>query len=229
MNAAATGRAADPDLPRQPDGPSPLPLSRVVLLDPRSRDIRREYLASAPAAILGSLPSSGRRDRSLARSTCCAPSTPWITPRPARDGRHHRGKPAGQRAARGGTGGKAAPGTPVFVLAAVGRQHRAGPIFDLLHPFRPGLLVEDACARGQLDARRQALARVLPAQSTRCPPGIPKAAARAPWPDLHHFLRQDNILQLRSVLTAVAARGRQWAPVSLVPPGQLHRAERSGA
>ena len=42
-----------------------------------------------------------------------------------------------------------------------------------------------------------------------------------PWSELDPFLRQDNILELRSILSAVAARGRQWAPVHLVPPGSV--------
>ena len=60
------------------------------------------------------------------------------------------------------------------------------------------------------------------------PPGHPKSPARLPWPELDPFLRQDNILELRSILSAVAARGRQWTPVHLVPAGQRHRAERGG-
>ena len=42
-----------------------------------------------------------------------------------------------------------------------------------------------------------------------------------PWSELDPFLRQDNILELRSILSAVAARGRRWAPVHLVPPGSV--------
>jgi MFS family permease len=34
-------------------------------------------------------------------------------------------------------------------------------------------------------------------------------------------LTQDNILQLRSILSAVAARGRQWVPVRMVPSGSF--------
>ncbi|HEY2593133.1 MAG TPA: hypothetical protein VGK33_04465, partial [Chloroflexota bacterium] len=57
VKAAAICRAADPGLPPPLDEPSRLPLVRVALLDPRAPDIKREYLASAPKAILDSLPA----------------------------------------------------------------------------------------------------------------------------------------------------------------------------
>ena len=50
-------------------------------------------------------------------------------------------------------------------------------------------------------------------------PDHPKALARRPWTDLSDFLRQDNLLQVRSILSAVAELGRQWAPVLTVPRG----------
>jgi hypothetical protein len=218
VNAAATGRAADPDLPREPDEPSPLPLSRVALLDLRSPDIRREYLASAPAAVLGWLPnvvahpvrwhdhllrSLDAMDHDQARQTAVI-----IAESPPGSGLHEAGRVA-----------KLHPETPVFVLAAAG-DSTGGAIFDLLHPFEPGLLIEDAVPEDNWTrvARHWHECYRL---SHPVPPGHPKAAARVPWPELHHFLRQDNILELRSVLTAVAARGRQWAPVTLVPDGSV--------
>jgi hypothetical protein len=51
--------------------------------------------------------------------------------------------------------------------------------------------------------------------------GDPRGANRLPWDELDDFIRQDNLLQLRSVLTQVAALDRQWAPVRLVPPGSF--------
>ncbi|HEX9528481.1 MAG TPA: hypothetical protein VF951_13365, partial [Streptosporangiaceae bacterium] len=35
------------------------------------------------------------------------------------------------------------------------------------------------------------------------------------------FIRQDNILQLRSIMAAVAARGRRWVPGRAVVPGSF--------
>ena len=53
------------------------------------------------------------------------------------------------------------------------------------------------------------------------PPDHPKSRARVPWEELDPFLRQDNILQLRSLLLAVVTRGRQWALAHLVPDGSV--------
>jgi hypothetical protein len=111
------------------------------------------------------------------------------------------------------------PETPVFVLATSG-EVMGGAIFDLLRPFETGLLIEgevpeDAWTRV---ARHWHECYRL---SHPVPPGHPRAPARLPWPDLAPFLKQDNILGLRSILSAVAGRGRQWIPVHLVPPGSV--------
>ncbi len=218
VNAAATGRALEPGLPPLPDAPAPLPLDRVALLDLRSTDIRREYLASAPDAVLNSLPkvvahpvrwrdhllrTLDAMDLAQARKTAVI-----ITDSPPGAGVHEAGRVA-----------RLHPETPVFVLATAG-DAMGGAIFDLLHPFEPGLLIEGEVpedtwtrvARHWHECYR--LSHPLPA-------GHPKSAARLPWSDLDPFLRQDNILQLRSILTAVAARGRRWTPVHLVPPGSV--------
>ena len=218
VNAAAAGRAARPGVPATTDEPSPLPLNRVALLDLRSPDIRREYLASAPAAVLNSLPKVAAHpvrwsdhllrtldamDPAQARETAVI-----ITEGPPGAGLHEAGRVA-----------KLHPETPVFVLAASG-DAMGGAIFDLLHTFEPGLLIEGGVpedtwirvARHWHECYRL---------SYPVPPGHPKARARVPWAELDHFLRQDNILELRSILSAVAACGRQWTPVHLVPPGSI--------
>jgi hypothetical protein len=216
--AAATGRAMEPDILPPPDAASLLPVHRVALLDQRSPDIRREYLASAPVAVLNSLPkvvahpvrwrdhllrTLDAMDHAQARETAVI-----ITETPPGSGVHEAGRVA-----------RLHPETPVFVLATSGHA-MGGAIFDLLHPFEPGLLIgggvpEDTWTRV---ARHWHECYRL---SHPLPPGHQKASARVPWSELDPFLRQDNILQLRSILTAVAARGRQWAPVHLVPPGSV--------
>jgi hypothetical protein len=218
VNAAATGRAMEPDIPPPPDTPSPLPLDRVALLDQRSPDIRREYLASAPAAVLNSLPqvvahpvrwrdhllrTLDAMDLAQARETAVI-----ITESPPGSGMHEAGRVA-----------RLHPETPVFVLSASGGAV-GGAIFDLLHPFEPGLLIEGGVPEDTWTrvARHWHECYRL---SHPVPPGHPKASARVPWSELDPFLRQDNILELRSILTEVAARGRQWAPVHLVPPGSV--------
>jgi hypothetical protein len=107
----------------------------------------------------------------------------------------------------------------VFVLATSG-DAMGGAIFDLLHPFEPGLLIEGEVPEDTWTrvARHWHECYRL---SHPVPPGHPKASARVPWSGLDSFLKQDNILELRSILSAVAARGRQWAPVHLVPEGSV--------
>ena len=218
VKAAEAGRAAEPDLPPPPDEPAPLPLDGVTLLDPRSPDIKREYLASAPSAVLKSLPNVTAHpvrwrdhllrmldsmDHAQARETAVI-----ITEDPPGSGVHEAGRVA-----------RLHKDTPVFVLATSGGA-LGGAIFDHLHPFEPGLLIEGEVpednwtrvARHWHECYR--LSRPLP-------PGHQKASARLPWPELDRFLRQDNILELRSILSAVAKCGRQWTPVHLVPEGSI--------
>jgi hypothetical protein len=218
VKAAAIGRAADRASPPPSDEPSLLPLDRVALLDLRAPDIKREYLASAPKAILESLPAVvahpvrwhdlllktlDAMDPAQARQTAVI-----ITESPPGSGVHEAGRVA-----------RLHPETPVFVLALAGAG-MDGAIFDLLHPFEHGLLDEGEVpedtwtrvARHWHECYR--LSHPLPA-------GHPQSPARLPWPELDPFLKQDNILELRSILSAVAACGRQWAPVHLVPPGSV--------
>jgi hypothetical protein len=111
------------------------------------------------------------------------------------------------------------PHIPVFVLTC-GGAGASDPIFDLLRPFQRTLLVEG---------------RVLPDTWTRVArhwhecfrlrhppvPGDPRTLTGRPWAELDEFIRQDNILQLRSVMTAVVARGRRWVPRRAVAPGSF--------
>jgi hypothetical protein len=217
-NAASAGRPLAPDLPPPPGSPSPLPVAEVALLDPRAPDIRREYLASAPDAVLRSLPNVAAHpvrwqddllraldamDPAQARETAVI-----IAESPPGSGAHEAGRVA-----------RLHPETPVFVLATSG-DAIGGAIFDLLHPFEPGLLIEGGVPEDTWTrvARHWHECYRL---SHPVPPGHPKAAARVPWSELDPFLKQDNILELRSILSAVAARGRQWTPVHLVPPGSV--------
>jgi len=209
--------AAEPDLVPA-DAPSPLPIDDVTLLDLRSRDIKREYLRSAPDAVLRSLPDvvalpvdwrADLQERLDAMDTAQARETAVIIAEgPPGSGVHEAGRIARLRQE-----------TSVFVLAASGDAKR-GAIFDLLHPFEPGLLVdgevpEDTWTRvARHWHERYRLTHPVPL-------GHEKAPARLPWPQLAPFLRDDNILALRSILTAVAKRGRQWTPVHLVPAGSV--------
>ncbi len=216
--AAAAGRAEEPDLPPPLYPPKPLSVERVALLDLRSPDIRREYFASAPAAVLKSLPAVAAHpvrwrdhllrtldamDRAQARKT-----TVIIAEEPPGSGVHEAGRVA-----------RLHPETQVFVLASAGGG-MGDAAFHLLHPFEASLLIEG-------DVPEDTWTRVARhwhecyRLSHPVAPGHPKSAARLPWPDLDPFLRQDNILQLRSILSATAARRREWMPVHLTAPGSI--------
>jgi hypothetical protein len=218
VKAAADGRAAEPDLPPPPDEPSPLPLDRVTLLDLRSPDIKREYLASAPGAVLKSLPNIDAHpvewhdhllrmldsmDHAQARET-----TVIITEDPPGSGVHEAGRVATLH-----------KNTPVFVLATSG-DAMGGAIFDHLYPFEPGILIEGKVPEDSW-TRVAGHWHECYRLSHPLPAGHPKGFARLPWPKLGLFLRQDNILELRSILTEVANCGREWAPVHRVPEGSV--------
>ncbi len=52
-------------------------------------------------------------------------------------------------------------------------------------------------------------------------PGTASAQHRKPWAELDEFIRQDVVLQLRCVMSAVVATGRRWAPSRAVAPGSF--------
>jgi len=210
--AAAFGRAA------HRGEPAPPPLEHVVLLDQRSEDLRREYLATSPHPAAGVPPTVTAqadpwKERLLATLDAMTPSdadaTAVVIAGPlSEDGMHEAGRVA-----------RLHPRIPVFVLTS-GGAGASDPIFDLLRPFQRTLLVD-----GQ----------VLPDTWTRVArhwhecyrlghppgPGDPRTLTGRPWAELDEFIRQDNILQLRSVMTAVVARGRRWVPRRAVAPGSF--------
>ena len=213
VKAAAAGRAAEPDLPPPPDAPSPLPLERWRCLTcghptsgaSTSRPRLPRYSTRCPNVAAHPvrwrdhlLRMLDAMDPAQARETAVI-----ITEGPPGSGVHEAGRVA-----------RLHPETPVFVLATSG-DAMGGAIFDLLHPFEPGLLIEGEVPEDTWTrvARHWHECYRL---SHPLPPGHPKASARLPWPELDPFLRQDNILELRSILSAVAARGRR---VDAGPPG----------
>jgi len=192
------------------------PIESVLLLDQRANDLRREYLATSPPPIAQAMPAS-RTEPSPWQGTllgmldAMAPATAAQTAVVVADTLGESAIHEAGRVAR------LHPGIPVFVLASDGAG-TGGAIFDQLRPYRRALLVggrvpEDAWTRVARHWHECHRLRNPPA------PGDPKAPARQPWTDLDEFIRRDNILQLRSVMTAVAARGRQWVPGRAVMPG----------
>jgi hypothetical protein len=220
--AAAHGRRLQPgavDLDESgPQAVAPHPVERVVLLDLRAADLRREYLATSPPSVAGGLPAvrvqaSPWKDRLLAELDAMTPpeaaqTAVVIADLAAQGSMHEAGRVA-----------RLHPGIPVFVLSSDGAGV-SGAIFDLLQPFQRALLVdgeppEDTwtrIARHWHECYR--LTHPVAAGDARAP-------GRLPWAELDDFIRQDNVLQLRSVMAAVVACGRSWVPGRAVAPGSF--------
>lgn len=221
-DAAAFGHAAHPDAAGPDDAGqlrlAPLPLERVMLVDRRAEDLRREYLATSPHFVAGAWPAVTAqpdpwRGQLLAMLDGMAPvdahgTAVVIADALSDDGMHEAGRVA-----------RLHSGVPVFVLTSGGAGASAA-IFDQLRPFQRTLL-------GDGEALEDTWTRVArhwhECYRLRHPPvpGHPRTLTGRPWEELGDFIRQDNILQLRSVMTAVVARGRRWVPRRAVLPGSF--------
>ena len=98
------------------------------------------------------------------------------------------------------------PDIPVFVLTSEGAG-TTGAIFDLLHPFQRALLVDGEVPE---DTWTRVARHWHECYRLSHPPGRPltrRTLTSRPWTELDDFIRQDNILQLRSIMTAVVAAG----------------------
>jgi len=200
-----------------PGGPAPV--RRVLLIDARAEDLRREYLATSPwLSVPEALPAVDVRaapwpDQLLAVLDGLPPekaarTATIVATVVTGGGMHEAGRVARMH-----------PDTPLYMLSADGSGISA-PIFDQLRPYERGVLVdgeppEDTwtrIARHWHECYR--LGHPLP-------PGDPRAPNRRPWAELDEFIRQDNILQLRGILVTVAGLGREWVPARSVAPGSF--------
>ncbi|MGA8454369.1 MAG: hypothetical protein WB800_03100 [Streptosporangiaceae bacterium] len=234
IEAAAAGRAAYPDAigPAGADGANgtkgtngatphaldPHPLESVLLMDRRAEDLRREYLATSAHCIDGAPPQVTARpqpwqDQLLATLDAMVPDAAAetavvVAESLSEDGMHEAGRVA-----------RLHPGVPVFVPTSDGAGS-TGAIFDLLHPFQRTLLVDGEAVE---DTWTRVARHWHECHRLRRPPvpSDPKTHTSRPWADLDHFIRQDNILELRSVMTAVVACGRRWVPRRAVPSGSF--------
>jgi hypothetical protein len=204
--AAAFGRSAH--------GPAPLALERVVLLDQRSEHLRREYLATSPHPAAGAPPAVTARpdpwpDRIAATLDAMAPGDAGATAVVIADTLSEEGMHKAGRVAR------LHPRIPVFVLTSGGAAAS-----DLLRPIQRTLLADDQVPP---DAWARVARHWHECGRLRHPPvpGDPRPAAGRPWAELDEFTRRDNVLQLRSVMSAVVARGRRWMPRRAVAPGSF--------
>jgi hypothetical protein len=195
------------------------PIQRVLLVDLRAEDLRREYLATSPwLSVPGVLPEVEIKpvpwgDELLSVLDAMKPgeaaATAVVVTVPMTDsGIHIAGRVA-----------RLHPETAVLQLSSDGAGIRDA-IFDQLRPFQRGVLVsggppEDSwtrLARHWHECYR--LANPLPA-------GDPREPNRRPWAELDDFIRQDNILLLRNILVTVASLGREWIPVRAVTDGSF--------
>jgi hypothetical protein len=222
VQAAAVGRAAHPDAVGLAETDRQVlaahPVQRVVLLDRRAEDLRREYRATSPHSVVAAAPHvhaepSPWRERLLAILDKMPPAEADETAVVVADARTEGSMHETGRVAR------LHPDIPLFVLTSDGAG-MSDAIFARLRPFQRALLVDG-------EAPEDTWTRVARhwhecfRLSHPAVPGDPRTRTGRPWADLDEFIRQDNILQLRSVMTAVVACGRRWVPARAVPPGSF--------
>ncbi len=197
---------------------APLPVQHVLLLDQRAEDLRREYLATSPSSVVHALCDVRTEPRPwmdglLAMLDAMPAAAAAGTAVVVADALSERGMHEAGRVAR------LHPGIPVFVQTSEGAG-TTGAIFDLLHPFQRTLLVD-----GELpeDTWTRVARHWHECYRLSHPPvpGNPRTLTGRPWAGLDDFIRQDNILQIRSIMTAVVARGRRWVPGRAVAPGSF--------
>jgi hypothetical protein len=216
-NAAAAGRGDPPPAARPP-----LPVERVLLVDPRAGDIRREYVGSVPCDVLKSGPAvvaqpARWRDHLLGALDAMDPTAVRDTAVIIVEGRglarHESSLAEGGRVAR------LHQETPVFVLTSPGESGRQQSLGRLI-PFERSLLVdggvpEDSWTRVARHWHECCRLRHLVRADD------PSSAGRLPRVELDDVVVEDSVLRLRSILAQVAALGRQWTPVRLVPSGSF--------
>jgi hypothetical protein len=219
---AAMGRAAHSDAacPGEADEQAlaPHPVEQVILVDQRADDLRREYLATCPPSVAGAAPlpdtePSRWRDRLLGMLDAMRPAEADHTAVVIADAQTEGSMHEAGRAAR------LHPRIALFVLTSDGAGgYRA--IFDRLQPFQRTFLVD---GQPPEDTWTRVARHWHECYRMRHPaiPGEPRTRTGRPWTELDEFIRQDNILQLRSVMTAVVDRGRQWVPARAVPAGSF--------
>jgi hypothetical protein len=222
--AAASGPAADPDA-AAPDlaaghAIGPDPVGHITLLDPRAADLQREFFATCPRSVARALPAMDVSDLAwldglLATLDGMAPAEAADTIVVITDDFTDASMREAGRAAR------LHPGIPVFVPSWDGAGLTGDqPVFGRLQPFQRALLVDGTAPE---DTWTRIARRWHERYRLRHPAvaGQASAVSRREREELDEFVRQDNVLQLRSVMAAVAAHGRRWAPSRAVPPGSI--------
>jgi hypothetical protein len=217
--ATAEGESAGQSAPPEAEGAQAvrryLP-ERAVLLDERAEDLKREFLAVSSPEIGQALPvkicGMNWQAHLLAMlddlKEDAAQTAVLITDAPSEASLHEAGRVA-----------RLHRNTPVFILTADGTGG-TGAVFDRLRPFHRTLLVagqlpEDSWTR--ISRQWHETYRLAhPAD-----PESKKTLTRRPWEELDDFVREDNILQLRSVMAAAVDLGRHWVPSGSLRTGSM--------
>jgi hypothetical protein len=223
LNGHAIRNGARPAA-QQPTGqhprhlPGPLPVQHVLLLDQRADDLRREYLATSPGPLVGALcevtaqpgawPDELLPLLDAMPGADAAGTTVVVADALSQRGRHEAGRVA-----------RLHPDIPVFLLTSDGAG-TSGAIFDLLHPFQRAFLVDGEVPE---DSWTRVARHWHECYRLSHPPDAanPRPLTSQPWTELDEFIRQDNILQLRGIMSAVVGRGRRWVPGRAVAPGSF--------
>jgi hypothetical protein len=211
----AAGNGSEPPAQQPAD---PLPVQRVLLLDQRAEDLRREYLATSPGPLVQALCQVTAEPSAWQDELLC-----WLDRMPAADAAGTTVVVAEALCERGaheaGRVARLHPDIPVFLLTSAGAG-TTGAIFDLLHPFQRALLVDGEVPE---DSWIRVARHWHECYRLSHPPDAadPRTVTGRPWAELDDFIRQDNILQLRSIMTAVVGRGRRWVPGRAVAPGSF--------
>ena len=222
LNGRAAGNGAGPPgqhpAGQHSAGSGPVPVQHVLLLDQRADDLRREYLATSPTPLVRALcevtaQPGAWQDELLALLDARTAADGAGTVVVIAEALSERGMHEASRVAR------LHPGIPVFLLTSEGAG-TSGAIFDLLHPFQRALLVAGEVPE---DSWIRVARHWHECHRLSHPPDAanPRALTSLPWTELDEFIRQDNILQLRSVMALVVGRGRRWVPGRAVAPGSF--------
>ena len=188
----------------------------ILVMADRAGDLQREFCATAAPRQRAALPElkiTGGHWRGqllpyldARRPAGAAACVVVITDAPSPENTHEAGRVA-----------RLHSGTVIYAQSADGAGD-AGVVFDRLHHFRRGFLVDGALPADTWTR----LAR----HNHECyrlrwpvPAGSPRESSRRPWDDLDEFFRAENIRQVRQVLSSAVYLGRLWRPLRAVQPG----------
>jgi TrkA-N domain len=192
-------------------------LTTIRIMADRAADLQREFDATASAGLREALPAVavdgmswqhgllGYLDSASPAAGDCAVV---ITDHPTAENMHESGRIA-----------RLHPETLIYAQSVDG-VGGAGLVFDRLHHFRAGFLVDGdmpADTWTRLARHNHEWYRLR----WPVPPGSPRESARRPWEQLDEFLREENIRQVRQVLSSAVGMERQWRPLRAVPDGSV--------